>query len=80
MGDERGVTVGTVEHLLSALRGLNVDNCFIEIDSREVPIMDGSAAAFVEAIDKVGIRELSAPRKFIKVLKEVVVEEGGSLR
>jgi UDP-3-O-[3-hydroxymyristoyl] N-acetylglucosamine deacetylase len=79
IGDERGVTVSTVEHLLSALRGLSVDNCYIEIDSREVPIMDGSAAPFVEAIDEAGIRELSAPRKFIKVLKSVRVSEGGCL-
>ena len=76
IGDEHGVTVGTVEHLLAALRGLSVDNCIIEIDSKEVPIMDGSAAPFVEAIDEVGIRELSAPRKFIKVLKPIRVEEG----
>jgi UDP-3-O-[3-hydroxymyristoyl] N-acetylglucosamine deacetylase len=76
IGDERGVTVSTVEHLLSALRGLSVDNCYIEIDSREVPIMDGSAAPFVAAIDEVGLRELSAPRKFIKVLKSVAVTEG----
>jgi UDP-3-O-[3-hydroxymyristoyl] N-acetylglucosamine deacetylase len=58
------------------LRGLNVDNCFIEIDAREVPIMDGSAATFVSAIDQTGIRELAQPRKFIKVLKPVRVEEG----
>jgi UDP-3-O-[3-hydroxymyristoyl] N-acetylglucosamine deacetylase len=76
IGDERGVTVSTVEHLLSALRGLSVDNCYIEIDSREVPIMDGSAAPFVAAIDEAGIRELAAPRKFIKVLKPVRVSEG----
>ena len=76
IGDDKGVTVGTVEHLLSALRGLSIDNCFIEIDSREVPIMDGSAAEFVRAIDEVGLIELSAPRKFIKVLKPVRVEEG----
>lgn len=79
IGDERGVTVSTVEHLLSALRGLSVDNCYIEIDSREVPIMDGSSAPFVEAIDRAGIRELPAPRKFIKVLKTVRVEEGDSI-
>lgn len=79
IGDDRGVTVGTVEHLLSALRGLSVDNCFIEIDSREVPIMDGSAAAFVDAVDRAGIRELAPPRRFIKVLKEVTVEEGNSV-
>ena len=78
IGDERGTTVGTVEHLLSALRGLSVDNCYIEIDSREVPIMDGSAAAFVRAIDDAGIKELASPRKFIKVLKPVRVQEGAS--
>lgn len=79
VGDERGHTVGTVEHLLSALRGLSVDNCYIEIDSREVPIMDGSAASFVEAIDRAGLRELQAPRKFFKVLKHVRVEDGDAL-
>ena len=72
IGDENGVTVGTVEHLLAALRGLSVDNCLIEIDSKEVPIMDGSSAAFVEAIDEVGLKELRAPRKYLKVLKSVV--------
>ncbi len=77
IGDETGITVGTVEHLLAALRGLSIDNLYIEIDSKEVPIMDGSSAAFVEAIDRVGIRELSEPRKFIKVLRAVRVEEGG---
>ena len=76
IGDDAGVTVGTVEHLLAALRGLSVDNCYIEIDSREVPIMDGSAAAFVAAIDEVGIRELAQPRKFIKVLKPIRIDEG----
>ena len=76
IGDETGVTVGTVEHLLAALRGLNVDNCYIEIDSREVPIMDGSSAAFVTALDEVGVRELPQPRKFIKVLKPVRVQDG----
>jgi len=77
LGDEAGVTVGTVEHLLAALRGLSVDNCYIEIDAREVPIMDGSAAAFVAAIDEAGMSELAQPRKFIKVLKPVRVDEGG---
>jgi UDP-3-O-[3-hydroxymyristoyl] N-acetylglucosamine deacetylase len=76
LGDDSGVTVGTVEHLLAALRGLSIDNCYVEIDAREVPIMDGSAAAFVEALDEVGIRELSQPRKFIKVLKPVRVQDG----
>ena len=77
IGDESGVTVSTVEHLLAALRGLAVDNCIIEIDSKEVPIMDGSSVPFVEAIDEAGLRELNAPRRFIKVLKPIRVEEGG---
>jgi len=76
IGDETGVTISTVEHLLAALRGLGVDNCFIEIDSKEVPIMDGSSLPFVEAIDEVGLRELSAPRRFIKILKPIRVEDG----
>lgn len=78
LGNDAGVRVGTVEHLLAALRGLSVDNCIIEIDSKEVPIMDGSAAPFVEAIDEVGIRELSTPRRYIKVLKPIKVVEGES--
>jgi UDP-3-O-[3-hydroxymyristoyl] N-acetylglucosamine deacetylase len=76
LGDDSGVTISTVEHLLAALRGLSIDNCYIEVDAREVPIMDGSSAAFVSAIDGVGIRELQQPRKFIKVLKPVRVHEG----
>lgn len=76
LGDERGTTVGTVEHLLAALRGLSVDNCYIEVEGRELPIMDGSSAVFVEAIDDVGTRELNESRKFIQVLKPIRVEEG----
>ena len=76
IGDNAGITVSTVEHLLAALCGLSIDNCIIEIDSKEVPIMDGSAAAFVEAIDEAGASELSAPRKFLKVLKPIRVEDG----
>lgn len=76
IGDDDGNTVGTVEHLLAALRGLSIDNCYIEIDSKEVPIMDGSSAMFVEAIDDAGISELQAPRTFIKVLKPIRVEDG----
>jgi UDP-3-O-[3-hydroxymyristoyl] N-acetylglucosamine deacetylase len=78
LGNDAGITVSTVEHLLAALRGLAVDNCVMEIDSKEVPIMDGSAAPFVELIDAVGLRELAAPRKYIKVLRPVRVEEGDS--
>jgi UDP-3-O-[3-hydroxymyristoyl] N-acetylglucosamine deacetylase len=83
LGDDSGITVSTVEHLLAALRGLSIDNCYIELDAREVPIMDGSSAAFVAAVDGVGIRELLKPRRFIKVLRSVRVEDGrcwGELR
>jgi len=75
IGDDSGATVGTVEHLLAALRGLGVDNCLIEIDSKEVPIMDGSSAVFVEALDAVGVRQQSAPRRYLRVLKPVAVVE-----
>ncbi len=78
LGDGNGASVATVEHLLAALRGLGVDNALIEIDSPEVPIMDGSAASFVEAIDEVGLAELDSPRRFLKVLKPIIVEDGGA--
>ncbi|HLC09406.1 MAG TPA: UDP-3-O-acyl-N-acetylglucosamine deacetylase [Methyloceanibacter sp.] len=78
IGDGNGASIATVEHLLAALRGLGVDNALIEIDSPEVPIMDGSSARFVEAIDEVGLVELEAPRRFLKVLKSIVVEENGA--
>lgn len=76
IGDDEGNTVSTVEHLMAALRGMGVDNCYIEIDSKEVPIMDGSSAEFVDAIDCAGLLELSEPRKFIKVLKPICVQDG----
>jgi len=79
LGDGNGASIATVEHVLAALRGLGVDNALIEIDSAEVPIMDGSAAPFVEAIDEVGLTELDTPRRFLKVLKPVCVEDGGAV-
>jgi UDP-3-O-[3-hydroxymyristoyl] N-acetylglucosamine deacetylase len=78
LGDPRGVCVATVEHLLAALYGLGVDNAVIEIDGAEVPVMDGSASAFVEAIDRAGLVLQKAPRRFIKVLKPVRVEMGSA--
>jgi UDP-3-O-[3-hydroxymyristoyl] N-acetylglucosamine deacetylase len=63
--------VSTAEHVLAALRGLGVDNAVVEIDGPEAPIMDGSAAPFVAAIDQVGLESLAAPRRFIRVLKHV---------
>lgn len=77
LGDDSGASVSTVEHLLAALRGLGVDNCYVEVDGKEIPIMDGSSAAFVDAIDDVGLKTFSAPRKYIKVLKPIRVEDGG---
>ncbi len=76
LGDPNGVFVATVEHLLAALLALGVDNALIEIDGSEVPVMDGSAAAFVEAIDSAGLLVQSARRRFIKVVKPVRVEIG----
>ena len=76
IGDGAQHMVSTIEHLVAALNGLGVDNCLVEVDGPEVPIMDGSAAAFVEAIDRVGVRHLAAPRRFIKILKTVRVEHG----
>ncbi|MCX7307627.1 MAG: UDP-3-O-acyl-N-acetylglucosamine deacetylase [Afipia sp.] len=78
LGDHQGPLVSTAEHVLAALRGMGVDNATIEVDGPEVPIMDGSAAPFVAAIDSVGIVQQSAPRRFIEVLKTVQVSLGNS--
>ena len=69
-------SVSTVEHLMAAFYGEGVDNAIVEIDASEVPIMDGSAAEFVEAIKNVGIEKQKDLRKFIKVLKKVEVSDG----
>jgi UDP-3-O-[3-hydroxymyristoyl] N-acetylglucosamine deacetylase len=76
LGDSTAATIGTVEHLLAALSGLNIDNVMIEIDGPEAPIMDGSAADFVAAIDEVGIVAQKRVRRHLKVLKTVRVECG----
>ena len=78
LGDASGDSVCTVEHLLAALSGLRVDNVLIEIDGPETPIMDGSAADFVAAIDSVGVAQQARPRRHLKVVKPVRVDhEGG---
>lgn len=71
-----GVTVRTVEHILSALAGMGVDNVYVELDGPEVPIMDGSAWPFVRAISESGLRVQGAGRRFIKVVKPVTVHLG----
>src|SRR5881392_2595875 len=78
LGDDDGPLVSTAEHVLAALRGMGVDNAIIEIDGPEVPIMDGSAAPFVAAIDQAGIVTQSASRRFIQVLRPVQVAMGDS--
>jgi UDP-3-O-[3-hydroxymyristoyl] N-acetylglucosamine deacetylase len=78
LGDREGPLVSTAEHVLAALRGMGVDNATIEIDGPEVPIMDGSAAAFVAAIDQAGIQTQSGSRRFLQVLKPVQVAMGES--
>ena len=71
-----GTRVDTVEHLLSALAGLGIDNAYVEVSAHEVPIMDGSAGPFVFLVQSAGIREQDAPKKFIRIKKEVTVSDG----
>jgi len=78
LGDAKRASVATVEHLLAALSGLGIDNATIEIDGPEVPVMDGSADAFVRAIDRAGIREQNAPRRWLRIEKPVRVELGSA--
>jgi len=72
----QGVMIATVEHLLAALAGAHIDNCVIELDSLEVPILDGSAEPFIEMIEAAGTTTLEAPRQFLRVLKKVEVADG----
>jgi UDP-3-O-[3-hydroxymyristoyl] N-acetylglucosamine deacetylase len=71
----RGVWISTVEHLLSALYGTGIDNAYIELDNFEVPILDGSAAPYTEAISRVGAVEQRRPRQYIRITKPFVLEE-----
>ena len=74
--NDANVKVSTVEHLLSALAGLGVDNLIIEVDAAEIPIMDGSALPFVYLIQSVGIKTLNAPKRFLRIKKAIRVTEG----
>jgi UDP-3-O-[3-hydroxymyristoyl] N-acetylglucosamine deacetylase len=71
-----GVRIATIEHLMSALAGLGIDNCYIDVDAAEIPIMDGSAASFVFLLQSAGIEELNAPKRFVRVLRPVEVTDG----
>ena len=74
--NSKGISVSTIEHLMAAFYGEGIDNAVVEIDAPEIPIMDGSAFDFVEAIKSSGIKEQNKPREFIKVLKKIEIKDG----
>ena len=74
--EKDGVRISTVEHLMSALAGLGIDNAYVDLTAAEVPIMDGSAGPFVFLLQSAGIEEQNAPKKFVRILKPVEVKEG----
>src|SRR5574343_1066370 len=74
--EKDGVKVGTIEHLMSALAGLGIDNAWIDLDAPEVPILDGSAAPFIFLIQSAGIEEQNAPKQFIRVKTPIEVRDG----
>jgi UDP-3-O-[3-hydroxymyristoyl] N-acetylglucosamine deacetylase len=78
LGDESGPAVSTIEHVMAALFGLGVDNATIELDGPEMPILDGSAAPFVAAIDRAGITVLPATRRYLRIVKPIGVAAGDS--
>lgn len=71
-----GVKLGTVEHLMSALAGLGIDNLWIDVDAPEIPILDGSAATFVFLLQSAGLTEQPLPKRFLRVLTPVEVQDG----
>ena len=78
ISNKNGASVSTIEHLMSALSGLHIDNIKIEINGPEVPIMDGSSIKFVDLIDKTSIQSLRKKRKILKVKKNIKVEKDNS--
>lgn len=74
--EQDGAKLGTVEHLMSALAGLGIDNAHVDVDAEEIPILDGSAAPFVFLLQSAGIEEQNAPKRFMRVKKVVEVREG----
>lgn len=74
--NSHGVTVGTVEHLLAALAGRQIDNCLIDINGAEVPVMDGSAAPFLFLIECAGVVEQAVPRRALRITRRVTVRDG----
>ena len=74
--EKDGASVGTVEHLMSALAGLGIDNAFVDLSAPEVPIMDGSAGPFVFLLQSAGVEEQNAAKRFIRILKTIEVRHG----
>lgn len=74
--NEGAVKISTIEHLMSAFNGLGIDNCYVDVDAPEIPIMDGSGASFVFLIQAAGIVEQLAPKRFVRVTKTVRVTDG----
>ena len=75
LGDGKGLTIATVEHLMAALSGCGIDNLYVEVDGGELPIMDGSAAPFVFLIECAGVVEQDTPRRAIEIIKSVSIED-----
>jgi len=73
---QEGVKVSTIEHLLSAMAGLGVDNALVDVSAAEVPIMDGSAGPFVFLLQSAGVQEQAAPKQYIKIKREIKVSDG----
>lgn len=76
IANDHGARVGTIEHLMAALRGCGIDNVLVELDAAEVPVMDGSSKPFVDAIDFIGAKKQGKPRRAIKILKDILVQDG----
>ena len=76
IANKNGISISTVEHLMAAFYGEGIDNALVEVNASEIPILDGSAIDFVEAIRSAGIKEQNAARQFIKVEKKVEIKEG----
>ncbi|MDC1280181.1 UDP-3-O-acyl-N-acetylglucosamine deacetylase [Pelagibacteraceae bacterium] len=79
ISNENGASISTIEHLMGALYGLGIDNALIEVDNKEIPILDGSAKQFVDAIIKTGIRSSNSPIKIIKIEKKIEFHDGEKL-
>jgi UDP-3-O-[3-hydroxymyristoyl] N-acetylglucosamine deacetylase len=78
IGGDGGLTVSTIEHLMAALRGCGIDNALVELNGPEVPIMDGSARGFVDAIREVGVTVQDAPLRYTVILKSIEVRQGNA--